>query len=166
MEITSIDAFLSYYAKIRERTNKLVAIIPPDKLEWTYLSGKFTIGDLVRHIATIERYMFAETIAGRKSIYAGCGKNLAEGYENVVRFFNELHRESVEIFKNLSNEDLNRKCSTPDGAQITVWKWMRAMVEHEIHHRGQLYMYLNMVGVSGPPLYGLTAEEVERRSAI
>jgi uncharacterized damage-inducible protein DinB len=39
------------------------------------------------------------------------------------------------------------------------------MIEHEIHHRGQLYMYLGMLGLSAPPLYGLTEEDVKARSA-
>ena len=38
------------------------------------------------------------------------------------------------------------------------------MAEHEIHHRGQLYMALGMFGVETPPLYGLTSEEVRARS--
>ena len=58
-----------------------------------------------------------------------------------------LHRESVEIFSRLSNEDLNRKSATPEGSSITVWKWLRAMVEHEVHHRGQIYLYLAMLEV-------------------
>ena len=38
------------------------------------------------------------------------------------------------------------------------------MVEHEIHHRGQLYLLLSMLGVATPPIYGLTSEEVRARS--
>jgi uncharacterized damage-inducible protein DinB len=53
---------------------------------------------------------------------------------------------------------------TPGGATITVWKWLRAMVEHEIHHRGQLYLYLSLLEVQTPPIYGLTSEEVMERS--
>lgn len=164
MEITTIKPFLEYYDKIRERTNKLIQIIPPDKLDWAYLPGKFSVGDQIRHIATIERYMFAETIAGRKSAYHGCGKELADGYEDVVNYFNELHRQSLEIFSQLSDEDLQGKCVTPGNAEMRVWKWMRAMVEHEIHHRAELYIYLNLLGIKTPPMYGLTAEEVEKRS--
>jgi len=37
------------------------------------------------------------------------------------------------------------------------------MVEHEIHHRGQIYLYLAIQGVPTPPLYGLTSEEVAAR---
>ena len=40
----------------------------------------------------------------------------------------------------------------------------RAMVEHEVHHRGQIYIYLGMLGVKTPPIYGLTSEEVKARS--
>jgi uncharacterized damage-inducible protein DinB len=54
---------------------------------------------------------------------------------------------------------------TPAGTPITVWKWLRAMVEHEAHHRGQIYLMLGMLGVETPPLYGLTSEEVRARSA-
>ena len=164
MEVTSIHSFLHYYERIRERTNALVRIIPHDHLDWTYLPGKFTVGDQVRHIATMERYMFAETIAGRQSAYKGCGKDLADGYENVVTFFNALHVQSLTIFKSLQDDDVTRKCTTPGGTEITVGKWLRAMVEHEIHHRGQLYLYLNMLGVKTPPMFGLTAEEVAQRS--
>ena len=164
MEIRSVKSFLEYYAKVRGRTEKIIQIVPHDQLDWTYMPGKFSIGDQIRHIAAIERYMFAETIAGRPSGYHGCGKDLADGYENVVTYFNKLHGQSLEIFGNLNDEDLYRKCLTPGNAEMSVWKWLRAMVEHEIHHRGELYVYLNLLGIKTPPLYGLTSEEVEKRS--
>jgi len=165
MQIQNLDLFLDYLDKVHQRTMRVARCIPPDKLDWTYREGKFSLGDLARHIATINRYMFAETIQGKPSRYAGCGKELADGDEDVLMFMERLHRESVEIFSRLSNEDLNRKCATPDGASITVWKWLRAMVEHEIHHRGQIYIYLAILGVPTPPLYGLTSEQVRERSA-
>lgn len=43
-------------------------------------------------------------------------------------------------------------------------KWLRAMIEHEAHHRGQLYLMLRLIGVSPPPLFGLTSEQVRARS--
>jgi uncharacterized damage-inducible protein DinB len=35
------------------------------------------------------------------------------------------------------------------------------VVEHEIHHRGEIYVYLGMLGVKTPPLYGMTSEQVK-----
>lgn len=164
MEITNIESFLAYYAKIRERTKRVISVVPPDKIDFTYKAGKFSIGDEIRHIATIERYMFAETIAGRPSAYKGCGKELADGYENILLYFEQLHQESLQIFSQLSEADLQRKCITPGGASMPIWKWLRAMVEHEIHHRAQIYIYLNLLDIKTPPIFGLTAEEVAENS--
>lgn len=164
VEIDSIDPFLEYFEKIRGRTLRVIRCIPPDKLEWSYQPGIFTLGDLVRHLAAIERYMYAENAQFKPSRYPGHGKELADGYENVLAFLNRAHQESVEIFRKLSREDLKKKCLTPEGTPITLWKWLRAMVEHEIHHRGQIYLHLGMLGVPTPPLYGLTSEQVRETS--
>ncbi|MBR9773706.1 MAG: DinB family protein [Cytophagales bacterium] len=166
MEITNINTFLDYYGKIRERTNRLIAVIPPEYMDWAYRPGKFTIADQIRHIAAIERYMFAETILGKPCCYSGCGKELADGYNEIIGYFNEKHEEALAILKKLSNDDLQRKCLTPANTPITVWKWLRAMTEHEIHHRAQLYIYLNLLDVKTPPMFGLSSEEIIQNSRL
>ena len=165
MEIQTIDGFLHYFNNVRARTMRVARCIPADKIEWTYAPGKFTLGDLLRHLAVTERYMWAENAQGKPARYTTHDKQLADGLENVLAFMERLHAESLEIFSELSPEDLQRKCNTPDNAPITVWKWLRLMTEHEIHHRGQIYLYLSMLGVETPPLYGLTSEQVRARGA-
>jgi uncharacterized damage-inducible protein DinB len=164
MEIKTIQPFLQYLGNVRERTMRVARCIPPDKIDWTYAPGKFTLGDLLRHVAVVERYMWAETVQGKPARYTTHGKELADGYENIISFMEKLHAESVEIFSRLTDEGLQRKCQTPDSAPITTWKWLRLMIEHEIHHRGQIYLYLAILGVPTPPLYGLTSEQVRSRS--
>ena len=163
MEITTVEGFLKYYGGIRRRTLSVIERIPAEKIDWTYREGKWTLGDVVRHIAAIERWMWGENVQGRPSRYAGCGKELADGYEEVLAYFNRMHGEAVAIFGSLSDADLQGKCTTPAGSEITTWKWLRALVEHEIHHRGQIFIYHGMLDVATPPLYGLTSEEVAAR---
>ncbi len=164
MVISDISEFLDYYSKIRDRTLRVIRVIPPDRLEWSPRDGKFTFGDIIRHLAAIERYMYAENVQFRPSRYPGHGRNLADGYDTVLAFFDRLHLESIEIFSTLDADTLLKKCVTPGGIEITVWKWLRAMIEHEIHHRGQIYVYLGLLGISTPPIYGLTSEEVKAKS--
>ncbi|HEU4416733.1 MAG TPA: DinB family protein [Candidatus Angelobacter sp.] len=164
MENSSPGEFLDYWQKVRQRTQKVIACIPPDKFDWRYSEGKFSFADTIRHLATIERYMYAETVQLKPSRYPGHGKELADGPEQVLKYFHRLHQESMDIFSRLSPDDLKKKCVTPGGASITVWKWLRAMVEHEVHHRAQIYVYLGMLGIPTPPIYGLTSEEVRARS--
>jgi uncharacterized damage-inducible protein DinB len=163
MEIVGIEPFLHYFGSVRKRTMRVARCIPGDKIDWTYAPEKFTLGDILRHLAVAERYMWAENAQGHPARYTTHGRELADGLENVLAFMERLHAESIAIFSKLSNEDLQRKCVTPGNAPITVWKWLRLMTEHEIHHRGQIYLYLSMLGVPTPPLYGLTSEQVRAR---
>lgn len=165
MEITNITSFLEYFDKVRQRTVRVAKCIPPDKLEASFGEGKFSLSDLVRHLAAIERYMFVECVMGRPSRYPGHGRDLADGYDNVMAYLDRMHRESIAELQKLTPEQLKTKCKTPDGAEISSWKWLRAMVEHEAHHRGQIYLMLGMLGIKTPPLYGLTSEDVRARSA-
>jgi uncharacterized damage-inducible protein DinB len=82
----------------------------------------------------------------------------------VRAFFDRTHEESVAIFSKLTDAELAGKSVTPAGAAITTSKWLRALVEHEIHHRGQIYLYLSMLDIPTPPIYGMTSEEVRARS--
>ena len=164
MEVTSVAPLLDYWEKVRGRTQRLVDLIPEDRVEWTWQPGKFTLGDLVRHLAAIERYMYAENAARRPSRYPGHGRELADGLPAVRAFLGRCHAETVEILRGLSDADLREKCVTPAGATLSVGKWLRLMVEHEVHHRGQIYMALGVLGVATPPIYGLTSEEVRERS--
>lgn len=165
MEIRDAAPFVRYFESIRGRTERVVACVPPDRLEWSPAEGAFTFGDVIRHLAATERYMFAENVLGRPSRYPGHGRELADGYEAVLAFWRRMHGEATAIFSGLSPERLAGRCTTPGGVEIPVGKWLRAMVEHEVHHRGQLYLMLRMLGIETPPLYGLTSEEVRRRSA-
>ena len=158
--MNSPSDFLPYWANVRERTRRAVIAIPPDDLEWTYAPGRWTFGDIVRHLAGIERDMYAENVQGKPARYPGHGRNLADGLDAVIAYLDRKDAESVEIFGALTQAQWTGKCLTPAGTPITTWKWMRAMVEHEAHHRGQLYMMLGMRGVKVAPLYGLTEEEV------
>jgi uncharacterized damage-inducible protein DinB len=163
LEITRIEPFLRYWDNIRGRTLRVAECVPPDRLEWR-TAGTFSCGDTLRHLAAIERWMFAENVRGRPSRYPGHGRELADGYDAVIAFMQRMHAEALALFTQLTPTDLAAPCTTPGGATMPAWKWLRAMVEHEIHHRGQLYLMLRLLEVPTPPLYGLTSEEVRARS--
>jgi uncharacterized damage-inducible protein DinB len=165
METQNRDVLLSYFDKVRERTMRLARCVPPDRLDWTCRPNQFTLGDLLRHLAVTERFTFAEALQDRPNRYPGCGKELADGYNAVIALMEKLHHESREIFCAISEEAWDEKCLTPDSAPIRRWKLFRAMIEHEIHHRGQIYVYLGILGVPTPPLYGLTSEQLRQRAA-
>ena len=160
MEIRNIDSFLHYFETIRERTVRVVQAVPQEKFEWRHAPQVFSPGDLARHIAATERYTFAENVLGRPSRYPGCGADLASGKDATLLFMQKMHAETVALLRGLRPEDLEGKGLSPQGHAVTAWKFLRAMVEHEVHHRGEIYVYLALLGVPRPPLYGLTESEL------
>lgn len=164
MDILNASDFTGYWDNFRGRTRRVVVLIPPEQLEWTPAPGKWSPGDIVRHLAGIERDMYAENVQDRPSRYPGHGRELAEGLEAVLAYSDRKHAEAMAIFGALTPQQLESKCTTPAGTPITTKKWLRAMVEHEAHHRGQLYLMLGLLGVTTPPIFGLTEEEVRARS--
>ena len=97
--------------------------------------------------------MFAENVAGREP-YAGHGEELA-GYEagSATR---RMHAESLEIFSVLTDGH----CSSDAHALGVSCLWKAAaMVEHEVHHRGQLYLCSDARGSHAAAL------RIHRRSA-
>lgn len=111
MEITNVTTFLEYYEKLRGRTVRVIQCIPPDKMDWTPRAGKFTFADLIRHLAAAERFMFAETVRGNKSIYPGHEKKLAGGCDDVLRFFSAMHDESMRNFSRAVGRRFTKRMS-------------------------------------------------------
>lgn len=164
MEITNTSGLIDYLTSTHQRTRKIIMCVPPPDLEWAPAPGKFTFGDMIRHLAGIERYMYGENVQGKKSRYPGHTRDLADGFDKVIAYYDRLHQEARSIFSTLDAKALAGRCTTPAGTPITTWKWLRAMFEHEAHHRGQIYMMLALRGVKTPPIFGMTSEEVFARS--
>src|SRR5277367_4629269 len=116
MEIRDPQEFLRYFGKIHQRTMNVVGAIPPDKVDWGFRPDKFTLGDVVRHIAAANRYIFLEVAKDNRSIYTGCGKEYGAYYDEIVAFTERLHGEAIEMLSLFTSEDLQRRCETPDGA--------------------------------------------------
>jgi uncharacterized damage-inducible protein DinB len=162
---SELPTFLEYLDRVHARTRRVVACIPAESLEWVPGPGRWTAGDQVRHLAGIERWMYAETVWGRPSRYPGHGRALADGLAAVLAYYDALHAESRALFAALAPARWTGHATTPAGTPITTWKWLRAMLEHEAHHRGQLYFTLGMLGVPTPPIFGLSEPELLAQSA-
>lgn len=160
-----LETFLDYLGSVHARTRRVIACIPAPVLEWAPAPGRWSAGDQVRHLSGVERWMYAETVAGRPSRYPGHVRELADGLPAVLAYYDRLHAEARTVFAALTSEQWAGRTVTPAGTPITTWKWLRAMVEHEAHHRGQLYFTLGLLGVPTPPIYGLSEPELLAQSA-
>src|SRR3954467_3703328 len=103
MEITRVAPFLEYLDRVHERTRRIVQLIGDDDLEWEAGPGRMTPGDLVRHLAGIERFMYAENVQGRPTRYPGHDRSIADGRQATLDYYDRLHREARELFAQLTD---------------------------------------------------------------
>lgn len=104
-------------------------------------------------------------MCGRPTAYPGHGRHLADGMDALLAYHDRCHNEAMTLFRSLTADQWIAKSVTPAETSIATWKWARAMVEHEAHHRGQMYFMLGLLQVDTPPLFELTEPEVVARSS-
>jgi uncharacterized damage-inducible protein DinB len=154
------DEFRKYWSRLRARTEAVLACLPHDRIDWSPGSGAMTFGDVIRHLALTERWLFVEVACGRLSRYESHDGRWGTSLTDVRALMTRLHGESDELLAAFSRVDFERQVVTPGGATLAAWKWLRAMCEHEVHHRGQLYLMLRLCGIATPPIFGMTSEAV------
>lgn len=169
MESQSVSEFVKYWQGFRRRTRRTLAAFPKDAGPWRPADGAFRVADLVRHLGRAERDFFVARVCGvppRVALgpEAALGRGEGPDLTGALAELDALHEESCAMLAELENREgpgaLQRRATTPVGAEITAWKLLRAMCEHEAHHRGQLALYLRMLGVEPPPIFGHKAEAV------
>ncbi|MCL4300594.1 MAG: DinB family protein [Anaerolineae bacterium] len=159
--IAHVDQFTNYFDSIRRRTLNYVRAVPPDKIDWQPKTGELTCGDIVRHLAAAELMFVGAAVEG-KWRYTGHERDDEHGsLVNVLNTLETSHTAAMKILTTLSDADLIQpRPSLADGPPIKAWRLLMAMVEHEIHHRSQLAVYLSLLGVEPPQIYGLGVEDV------
>ena len=160
MEIISITSFLKYFASIRRRTNRIISEIPADKIDWKPTEQSFSFADIIIHLANTEYELYIQNILKKNSIYCGHKISGIESKKDLISHLDMNHQKTIAELTILPDKYLNERCITPAGSSISVWKLLRVMIEHEIHHRGQIFSYLNMLNVKTTPIFGLTSEEI------
>jgi uncharacterized damage-inducible protein DinB len=161
--LESVSSFIQYYESIRRRTLNFIQAIPADKIEWSPAPGEFTFGDLIRHLAAAEMMFVGAAVHGRWK-YAGHVAQDRQGLDDLISVLTSGHRDAMTELGNLGDAELPQYRPSLDGPPVRVWRLLMAMVEHEVHHRSQLAMYLTLNHIKPPHIYGVGVEEVITRA--
>jgi len=157
--LQNVKSFIDYFDGIRRRTLHFIDAIPADKIDWLPFEGEFSFGDLIRHLAATED-MFVGALVDGKWKYAGHKTEEKQERDVAVTFLKSTHQESMNRLSTLSDSSLNEGRRSLSGQEVKTWRLLMAMVEHEVHHRSQIAMYLTLINIKPPHIYGLGVEDV------
>lgn len=148
-----------------QSTRKLLERIPNDRLAWRPHPKSMTIGQLALHVAQVpgafaailaaDEVDFATTSFGTSNpatsteLLVALDKSLAEAREWLAQLDDE--RATTLYHARLAGQEL---FALP---RLSLVRSL--MFNHWYHHRGQLCVYLRLLDVPLPPIYGPTADE-------
>ncbi len=157
--ISSVTAFAEYWQRIHTRTREMVAAIPEDRLDWRPVEGEFSVAELVRHIASTRRMNVVSATLG-EGLYPGHDDRFGTSRRDLLHYLDASHAEVSNRLAGMRDDDLAEPRLSNQSGPYPAWNILMAMVEHEVHHRGQLAMYLTLLGIEAPALFGLHVEEL------
>jgi uncharacterized protein YndB with AHSA1/START domain/uncharacterized damage-inducible protein DinB len=157
------DSLLAELEQESQTTRKLLERIPDDKLSWRPHAKSFTLGKLALHIAAAPGAVASAAVhdtfevpsepqaegASRAAILAEFSRGLGQAKEALATM------DDTRVFANFT--------ATKDGKPLMVFPrigFLRSiMLNHLYHHRGQLTVYLRLLDVPVPSVYGPSADE-------
>lgn len=160
-----IDPILAELAHEGATTRRLLERLPQDRLGWQPHQKSMTLGRLATHIAEIPGWV--GSIVEKDEFDIG-----ASGYvpptlgsvAEIIALFDKSVATATETLKRQSNDRLLAKWQLKKNGKLVVEMPRLGMVRsflmnHLIHHRGQLSVYLRLQNVPLPSIYGPTADE-------
>ncbi len=165
--ITSIAAFLRYFQAVNRRAVRDIAALPAEADGWRPPAGTgedaWSINTLVAHMAGSRLY-FASAYRGEGWIMPRLSDGM--GRQRWVPLLEESAAGFTRLLESTPDQWLRRKVAMIDTAgELSGWRLLMMMVEHDIHHRSQIDTYAGLNGWPVPQIYGRTAEQIGERQA-
>jgi uncharacterized damage-inducible protein DinB len=146
-------------------TRKLFERLPESALSWRPHEKSMTMGHLAYHIATLVRWLNFILL---RDDYDAASNELnspePDSVASLLEMFDQALAAASESLKQLPDEKLAVQWRFRFGEQV-IMEMPRAsairtaILNHLIHHRGQLSVYLRLQNIPLPFIYGPTADE-------
>ena len=143
-------------------TRKLLERVPGDKGAWKPHQKSFSLGHLAQLVAWIPGWIGTSLREPRIDL-ANAGGYSLESTDTLVSMFDKNVRAARAALESVSGAALAEPWSLTRGDKVLMTlprgEAVRQHLSHLAHHRGQLTVYLRLVDVPLPPVYGPTADE-------
>jgi uncharacterized damage-inducible protein DinB len=135
----------------QQTTLSLIETVPADKADYQPDPNARSAFDLCWHIASSENFFLKSVAAGAFDFTPGeTPKTLPE----VVSFYKETFATNVAALKAMTGEQLAKIVDFRGMMQLPAVSFLTFDINHAIHHRGQLSVYLRPMGAKVPAIYG------------
>jgi uncharacterized damage-inducible protein DinB len=163
--MTKSEPLLMEFEMETGRTRKMLERVPDNKFDWKPHDKSYSMGALASHIADIPNWVDA-TLNMDELDFANFEYKppIATNNEELLKIFEEKRAEAADVIKNTSDETFMSNWTMRDGDTVfftapKIGALRDFVLNHIIHHRAQLGVYLRMNDVPLPQTFGPTADE-------
>ena len=141
--------------RFRGVTLQTLEWVPEEKLSWGPKEGVRSFADQFLHIARVEEYHARGLLGGDWNMERYFSRLPVITRESLRGVLNETRTRTLADLDALDPSRLDEPATVPDvPVHWTLRAWLWYLVEHEVHHKAQLALYLREIGVV-PPFFAL-----------
>ncbi len=144
-------------------TRKILSAVPTDKGDYRPDDRSMSALELCWHIAVAEAF-FATAITTGSFPTPGKMPETIKTSQDVVAWYDAFIKSNLPKFKTLTGEQCVKVLDSPIGS-LPLISFFNLMINHTVHHRGQLSAYLRPMGAKVPSIYGHSRDDKEAQQA-
>ena len=145
-------------------TRRVLERVPNDKLAWKPHEKSMSLGKLAMHVASIPGFISSWALEDSFTM-TGAGSPEANSTTEILAAHDSGAAQAKTNLGKIGDAGLGQTWSlkTPDGKAVMSMPkaaLLRSIaLNHYYHHRGQLSVYLRLLNVPVPSIYGPSADE-------
>ena len=157
-------ALLPEFDQEMANTRRTLERIPEDKFDWRPHEKSYTLHELAAHLAEIPQWTEVSVNQDLFDMDQPYERVIPETKEEILAHFDTKVAEARAVLEGATAEQLAGMWSFKMGGEVAFSMPKAAVVRsfilsHNIHHRAQLGVYLRLLDVPVPAIYGPSADE-------
>jgi uncharacterized damage-inducible protein DinB len=149
--MTSLLEQFAHWDQVRTGLLQTLDQFTSEEMTFTPHSKSWPIGQILLHIASAEAGWIHYILAGELASWPAYPLKDHPNRQDIRACLETVHTKTKVILGRLTIQDMNRQVSLPwDETQVFTIGWIIwHVLEHEIHHRGELSLVLGLLGRDG-----------------
>lgn len=147
-------------------TKKIIACVPTDKWDWKPHTKSMSLGDLSKHIVELIVWTEFITKQGELNFHTDYKPLEATSTDQLLQLIDAYEKRVVTAIESTTEEQWMENWALKAG-DYTIMEMPKVganrfiVNNHIYHHRGQLSVYLRLLDIPIPGMYGPSADDAK-----
>jgi uncharacterized damage-inducible protein DinB len=139
----------SHWEQVRRSLLVMIDRFSQKELAFTPFKGSWSVGQIMLHIADCEDNWLHGVVRQEVEPWIFYDFKDFPTKKAILAVLEKAHNRTITLLNSLDEDDLDKVYKTPEGDSYTLRWIIWHVLEHEIHHRGELSLALGLLGHAG-----------------